>query len=156
MAKIIDIEGIGKVYAQKLEQAGVTTTDRLLKDGASPQQRAALAQKTGIADGLIQEVSDREIRAPDAQVVDVGGRTLMPGLIDAHLHAYASDVSVQKVEAIGEAYRTAHAVRMLGTRSTAASRRFATSAAATIRSPRRSPTGSSARRASSMPARSCR
>jgi len=38
----------------------------------------------------------------------------MPGLIDAHMHAYCSDVSMQKVEAIGEPYRTAHAVRMLG------------------------------------------
>jgi len=38
----------------------------------------------------------------------------MPGLIDCHLHAYASDVSVQRIEAQGPAYRTAHAVRMLG------------------------------------------
>jgi imidazolonepropionase-like amidohydrolase len=38
----------------------------------------------------------------------------MPGLIDAHLHAYCSDVSMQKIEAIGEPYRTAHAIRMLG------------------------------------------
>jgi imidazolonepropionase-like amidohydrolase len=30
------------------------------------------------------------------------------------MHAYASDVSVQKIEALGEPYRTAHAVRMLG------------------------------------------
>ena len=37
----------------------------------------------------------------------------MPGLIDCHVHAFASDVSMQKVEALGEAYRTAHAVRML-------------------------------------------
>src|SRR5271169_2765386 len=67
-----------------------------------------------IADGLIQEVSAQPINAKDAQVIDVGGRTLMPGLIDAHVHAFASDVAVQKVEALGEAYRTAHAVRMLG------------------------------------------
>ena len=45
---------------------------------------------------------------------DVGGRTLMPGLIDAHIHAFASDVAVQRIEAFGETYRTAHAVRMLG------------------------------------------
>jgi imidazolonepropionase-like amidohydrolase len=37
----------------------------------------------------------------------------MPGLIDAHVHAFASDVAVARVEALGEAYRTAHAVRML-------------------------------------------
>jgi imidazolonepropionase-like amidohydrolase len=67
-----------------------------------------------IADGLIQEVSAKPIVAGDAQVIDVGGRTLMPGLIDAHIHAFASDVSVHRIESLGEAYRTAHAVRMLG------------------------------------------
>ena len=38
----------------------------------------------------------------------------MPGLIDAHVHAYACDVSVQKIDSAGEPYRTAHAMRMLG------------------------------------------
>lgn len=67
-----------------------------------------------IADGLIQEVSPKPLAGKDARVIDVGGRTLMPGLIDAHLHAYCSDVSMQKIESVGEPYRTAHAVRMLG------------------------------------------
>jgi imidazolonepropionase-like amidohydrolase len=67
-----------------------------------------------ISDGLIQEISPKRIAAKDARVIDVAGRTLMPGLIDAHMHAYCSDVSMQKVEAMGEPYRTAHAVRMLG------------------------------------------
>jgi len=67
-----------------------------------------------VADGLIQEISDKPIGDSTARVVDVGGRTVMPGLIDAHTHAYAGDVSMQKLEALGEAYRTAHAVRMLG------------------------------------------
>ena len=67
-----------------------------------------------VEDGLIREVSDKPITAPNARVLDVAGRTLMPGLIDAHMHAYASDVVMQKVEALGEPYRTAHAVRMLG------------------------------------------
>ena len=67
-----------------------------------------------VSDGLIQEVSARPINAPRARVIDAARRTLMPGLIDAHLHAYCSDVSMQKIEAIGEPYRTAHAIRMLG------------------------------------------
>ena len=66
-----------------------------------------------ISDGLIQEISPKRIAAKAARVIDVGGRTLMPGLIDAHMHAYCSAVSMQKVEAMGEPYRTAHAVRML-------------------------------------------
>ncbi len=67
-----------------------------------------------IADGLIREVSPKPITDKGARVIDLAGRTLMPGLIDAHMHAYCSDVSMQKVEAMGEPYRTAHAVRMLG------------------------------------------
>jgi imidazolonepropionase-like amidohydrolase len=67
-----------------------------------------------IEDDAIREVSDKPIKASAARVIDVGGRTLMPGLIDAHIHAFASDVSVQRVDSAGEPYRTAHAARMLG------------------------------------------
>lgn len=53
MAKIIDVEGIREVYAKRLQEAGVTTTEGLLKDGANPAQRATLAEKTGISGTLI-------------------------------------------------------------------------------------------------------
>ncbi len=36
---------------------------------------------------------------PGAEAIDGGGRTLMPGLIDAHIHAYAMDVNLQRVVA---------------------------------------------------------
>ena len=39
-----------------------------------------------VRDGLIASVSATPIDRGDATVVDVGGRTLMPGLIDAHAH----------------------------------------------------------------------
>jgi imidazolonepropionase-like amidohydrolase len=67
-----------------------------------------------VADGLIREISAKPIKAPRARTIDVGGRTLMPGLIDAHTHAYACDVNVHKIETVGPAYRAAFAVRMLG------------------------------------------
>ncbi|HXE51298.1 MAG TPA: amidohydrolase family protein [Ramlibacter sp.] len=66
-----------------------------------------------VADGRIQDLAARPISAPNAQVIDAEGRTLMPGMIDAHIHAFASDVVVQRVEAMGETYRAAHALRML-------------------------------------------
>ncbi|MBL8521287.1 MAG: amidohydrolase family protein, partial [Betaproteobacteria bacterium] len=66
-----------------------------------------------VAEGRIQEVSARPLKADGALTIDVAGRTLMPGLIDAHVHAFASDVAVHKIDSLGEAYRTAHAVRML-------------------------------------------
>jgi len=40
MPKIEDIEGIGPVYAKKLMEAGVHTTDDLLKVGATAKGRA--------------------------------------------------------------------------------------------------------------------
>jgi len=64
--------------------------------------------------GTIREVSATPIRAVGARIIDVAGRTLMPGLIDVHMHAYACSVNVQKIDEAGESYRTAHAVRMLG------------------------------------------
>ena len=67
-----------------------------------------------IADGLIQEVSERPIASAGARRIDLAAKTLTPGMIDLHIHAYASDVSVQKVDVAGDPYRTAHAVRMLG------------------------------------------
>lgn len=68
-----------------------------------------------VEDGLIREVSETPIKATtNTQTIDVAGRTLMPGLIDAHIHAYFCDMNWQRVDAAGEAYRTAHAMRMLG------------------------------------------
>lgn len=67
-----------------------------------------------VEDDLIREVSGKPIKAAQATVIDVGGRTLMPGLIDAHIHAYASDVNVTRIAEHGETYRAAHAARMLG------------------------------------------
>ena len=55
-----------------------------------------------VEDERIREVSAKKVKAPkNARVIDVRGRTLMPGLIDAHMHAYASDVNMFKVEALG-------------------------------------------------------
>ena len=53
MPNVIHIEGIGEVYARKLLDAGVPTTEALLEAGATPQGREALAAKTGIGHGLI-------------------------------------------------------------------------------------------------------
>lgn len=48
MAKIIDIEGIGPAFAQKLIAAGIKTTEALLKAGATPTGRKDLAASSGI------------------------------------------------------------------------------------------------------------
>jgi predicted flap endonuclease-1-like 5' DNA nuclease len=53
MSNVIGIEGIGEVYAQKLREQGVATTEALLEQGATPHGRKELADKTGISDRLI-------------------------------------------------------------------------------------------------------
>jgi predicted flap endonuclease-1-like 5' DNA nuclease len=55
MAKLMKVEGIGEVYAQKLQQVGIATTQALLETGASPQGRKEVAEKTGISGKLILE-----------------------------------------------------------------------------------------------------
>lgn len=55
MARIAKIEGIGDVYGQKLQKAGIQTVSDLLEAGASPQGRKELAEKTEISDKLILE-----------------------------------------------------------------------------------------------------
>jgi predicted flap endonuclease-1-like 5' DNA nuclease len=51
--KIIDIQGIGPVYAEKLIAIGIVTVPQLLKAGACPKGRKALEEKTGIRGDLI-------------------------------------------------------------------------------------------------------
>ena len=55
MAKLAEIEGIGSVYAAKLNAAGVSTLEALLKSGATPQGRQTLAERSGISRKLILE-----------------------------------------------------------------------------------------------------
>ena len=42
--KIIDIQGIGPVYAEKLVAAGIETVDQLLAKGADAKGRKALEE----------------------------------------------------------------------------------------------------------------
>src|SRR5438552_2742248 len=58
----------------------------------------------------IREVSERPIRASDAAVVDCGGRTLMPGLIDCHAHVVLSEVFIRQLENVPLTLMTARAV----------------------------------------------
>ncbi|TWT15461.1 amidohydrolase family protein [Reyranella sp. CPCC 100927] len=61
----------------------------------------------------IREVSDRPIRAPGARVVDGGGRTLLPGLIDCHVHTMHSEVYVNRLETVPLTLMAAHAAERL-------------------------------------------
>lgn len=49
MAKLETIEGIGPQIAERLRDAGVGSTDALLKKGASPSGRKAIVESTGLS-----------------------------------------------------------------------------------------------------------
>ena len=51
--KIIDVEGIGEVYAKKLIDAGINTIEELLEKCAKPAGRKDLAEKADISEKLI-------------------------------------------------------------------------------------------------------
>ena len=67
-----------------------------------------------IEGGTVREISERPITAEGARRIDVAGKTLMPGLIDLHIHAYFSDLDAKVVDGRDAPYRTAHAVKKLG------------------------------------------
>src|ERR1700733_15741260 len=45
----------------------------------------------------IKEVSDRPLAFAEATTIDLAGRTLMPGLIDAHVHVIAVDAALSRL-----------------------------------------------------------
>lgn len=55
MARIIRIEGIGKTYAEKLKEEGISTTEKLLEKCNTKKGREAMAEKSGISEKLILE-----------------------------------------------------------------------------------------------------
>lgn len=51
-----------------------------------------------VVDGRIAEISDAPINSTSDIAIDGGGSTLMPGLIDAHYHAYAATVDLPSLD----------------------------------------------------------
>jgi imidazolonepropionase-like amidohydrolase len=63
--------------------------------------------------GQISEVSDRPINSAAAETVDLKGRTLMPGLIDAHVHVIAVDQMLARLSERPVSLVTLQAARVL-------------------------------------------
>ncbi|SKA02722.1 Imidazolonepropionase [Enhydrobacter aerosaccus] len=61
----------------------------------------------------IKEVSAKPIKAANARVVDCGKRTLMPGLIDCHVHVFLSEVNIRNLENVPLTLMTARAADLM-------------------------------------------
>ena len=62
-----------------------------------------------VEEGRVKEVSDVPIAAGEAETVEVAGRTLMPGLCDAHVHITAASPDFAALTRWPPSYVTAHA-----------------------------------------------
>lgn len=106
MTKLIDIEGIGEKYAATLQEAGVTTQENLLAQGAKPSGRKKLAEATGISGKLILKWINRAdlarvkgIGEEYADLLEVAGVDTVPELAQrnpANLHAKMLEVNEAK------------------------------------------------------------
>lgn len=66
-----------------------------------------------VQDGLVREVSERNIDAPNVTVVDLHGKTIMPGLIDLHVHVMASQLNLSAQVNLPNVFVTLRAIPIL-------------------------------------------
>jgi len=66
-----------------------------------------------IENGRISEISKKNIDAAGAEVFDLKGRTLMPGLIDAHVHIYSAFLNYARTADMPHTLMAIHATGRL-------------------------------------------
>jgi predicted flap endonuclease-1-like 5' DNA nuclease len=106
MSNIIDVEGIGEIYAGKLQEAGIATTEALLKEGATPAGRKKIEKATGIGHALILRWINhvdlfriKGVQKQYAELLEAAGVDSIPELAQrdpAHLHPKMVAVNEQK------------------------------------------------------------
>src|SRR5215467_1367564 len=75
--------------------AAIIFANTAVLDGTSKERRED--HHVLVEGKQIREVSDRPISSAGAQTIDLEGRTLMPGLIDAHVHVLAVDAALARL-----------------------------------------------------------
>jgi imidazolonepropionase-like amidohydrolase len=66
-----------------------------------------------VENGIFKEVSEKRITCASAEVIDIKQQTLMPGLIDCHVHAYFSEVNLSLLEHLPVSLLVARAAPLL-------------------------------------------
>lgn len=106
MKRLNEIEGIGDVYRQKLEAAGIASTDKLLEAGSTPKGRKELAEKAGVSDKLLLKWINnadlfriKGVGQEYADLLESSGVDTVPELAQRNaenLHQKMSEVNEQK------------------------------------------------------------
>ncbi|AMN41045.1 amidohydrolase [Rhodoplanes sp. Z2-YC6860] len=90
---------VGCLTLFRISAAGAQSSDTILINGKIVVYDAAPAQALAVRDGKIAAIgTTTEIRAtagPSTRVIDLGGRTVIPGLIDSHIHAIRAGLTWQ-------------------------------------------------------------
>lgn len=104
--KVVEVEGIGPAYGEKLGAAGVATLDDLLNHGASAQGRKELAEKAGVSEKLLLGWVNRAdlarvkgIGGEYADLLELAGVDSVPELAQrnaANLHEKMEQVNAEK------------------------------------------------------------
>jgi imidazolonepropionase-like amidohydrolase len=85
--------------------------DACIFDGVSAELQEG--RHVVVEGGTIREVATSRPVFRDADVVECGGRFLMPGLIDAHFHAYTPSFDFNAIDRMPPALLASHATRIL-------------------------------------------
>ncbi|WP_370324373.1 amidohydrolase family protein [Euzebya sp.] len=89
----------------------LTITNARIFDGSA----ADLVEGTiRVVDGVVVEIASSDAGAGDGEVVDARGRVVVPGLIDAHFHAYGISLDMLAMEATPMSYVASKAAQRLG------------------------------------------
>ncbi|MBQ0056994.1 MAG: DUF4332 domain-containing protein [Bacteroidales bacterium] len=104
--KVEQIEGVGAVYAEKLNAAGVKTVEQLLAKCATPKGREALAEETGIGSAYILKWTNhadlmriKGIAGQFAELLEAAGVDTVKELkhrVPANLQAKMEEVNAAK------------------------------------------------------------
>ena len=90
------------------DMTAILLRNATLVDGTVPEPREGC--HVAIEDGLIVAVGDGPGSAgEEAQVIDLEGRTLMPGLIDAHVHVTATTLDFARLQSEPASYNAVKA-----------------------------------------------
>jgi predicted flap endonuclease-1-like 5' DNA nuclease len=106
MTSIIKVEGIGKVYTEKLREAGISTVEALLKQCSAEKGRHELAAKGGIDPDLILRWANhadlfriKGIGEEYSQLLEAAGVDTVPELaqrVPANLLAKLTEINQKK------------------------------------------------------------